>query len=152
MLAALMGLAERMENKQILTDGGIPHFMYPELAIKTLAAMYRFRQWIDMPEDISKRFQVDSKKVESVLANARREGSIYILEDKGYEILSAYGFRTVKRILATSEDECIKVAKEIGYPIVMKIVSPDIIHKSDAGGVKVGLRTEDEIRAAFNNN
>jgi 4-hydroxybutyryl-CoA synthetase (ADP-forming) len=149
MLAALMGLAEGVENKQILTDGGIPHFMYPELAIKTLAAMYRFREWIDMPEDIPERFQVDSKKVKSVLDNARREGSIYILEDKGYEILSAYGFRTVKRVIATSEDECIKVAKEIGYPIVMKIVSPDIIHKSDAGGVKVGLRTEDEIRAAF---
>lgn len=148
-LAALMGLAEGVENKQILTDGGIPHFMYPELAIRTLAAMYRFGEWIDMPEDIPERFEVDSKKVKSVLDNARKEGRTCILEDNGYEILSAYGFRTVKSVIATSEDECIKAAKEIGYPIVMKIVSPDIIHKSDAGGVKVGLRTEDEIQTAF---
>ncbi|HEX6294831.1 MAG TPA: acetate--CoA ligase family protein [Nitrososphaeraceae archaeon] len=150
MIASLMGLAEGSENKQILSDGGIPHFMYAELAVRALAAMYRFREWIDMPEDISERFDVDSKKVEAVLDNARKEGRTYILEDKGYEILSAYGFRTAKSVLATSEDECVKAAKEeIGYPVVMKIVSPDIIHKSDAGGVEVGLRTEDEIRTAF---
>jgi 4-hydroxybutyryl-CoA synthetase (ADP-forming) len=150
MIASLMGLAEGVENKNILSDGGIPHFMDSELAIRTLAAMYRLREWIDMPEDIPEQLDVDSKKVEAVLNNARKEGRTHILEEKGYEILSAYGFRTPKSILATSEDECVKVVtEEIGYPVVMKIVSPDIIHKSDAGGVKVGLRTEDEIRAAF---
>lgn len=150
MIASLMGLAEGVENKNILSDGGIPHFMDSELAIRTLASMYRLREWIDMPEDIPERLDVDSKKVEAVLNNARKEGRNHILEEKGYEILSAYGFRTPKSILATSEDECVKVVtEEIGYPVVMKIVSPDIIHKSDAGGVKVGLRTEDEIRTAF---
>jgi len=149
-IASLMGLAEGVENKNILSDGGIPHFMDSELAIRTLASMYRLREWIDMPEDIPERLDVDSKKVEAVLNNARKEGRNHILEEKGYEILSAYGFRTPKSILATSEDECVKVVtEEIGYPVVMKIVSQDIIHKSDAGGVKVGLRTEDEIRTVF---
>lgn len=149
MIAALMGLAEGTENKEILSDGGIPHFTYAELAIRTLDAMYRFRDWIDMVEDIPERFDVDTKKVRGVLDNAREEGRAHILEDEGYEILSAYGFRVPKGIIATSEDECISAVKDIGYPVVMKIVSPDIIHKSDAGGVKVGLITDDEVRAAF---
>jgi 4-hydroxybutyryl-CoA synthetase (ADP-forming) len=149
MIASLMGLAEGTDNKQILTDGGIPHFMYAELAIRTLAAMYSFRDWVDMPEDNPERFDVDAKKVRTVLDNVRKEGRTHILEDEGYDILSAYGFHTAKSVLATGEDECIKAAKEIGYPVVMKIVSPDIIHKSDAGGVKVELRNDEEIRAAF---
>jgi 4-hydroxybutyryl-CoA synthetase (ADP-forming) len=149
MIASLMGLAEGTENKQILTDGGIPHFMYAELAIRTLAAMYTFRDWIDMPEDNPERFDVDAKKVRAVLDDARKEGRTHILEDEGYEILSAYGFHTAKSVLASTEDECVKATKEIGYPVVMKIVSPDIIHKSDAGGVKVELRNDEEIRAAF---
>jgi len=149
MIAALMGLAEGSENKEILSDGGIPHFMYVELAVRTLEAMYRFRDWLGMPADIPERFDVDAKKVKVVLDNARKEGRTRILEDGGYEILSAYGFHRPKNIIATSEDECINAVKTVGYPIVMKIVSPDIIHKSDAGGVKVGLRTDEEVRAAF---
>jgi 4-hydroxybutyrate---CoA ligase (ADP-forming) len=149
MIAALMGLAEGNENKQILTDGGIPHFMYAELAVRTLEAMYWFRDWIDAPEDNPERFDVDLKKVRAVLDNARKEGRTHILEEEGYEILSAYGFNIPKSVFASTEDECVKATKKVGYPAVMKILSPDIIHKSDAGGVKIGLRTEDEIRAAF---
>ena len=63
MIAALMGLTEGTENKQILTDGSIPHFMYAELAVRTLEAMYRFRDWVDAPEDYPERFDVDLKKV-----------------------------------------------------------------------------------------
>ncbi len=149
MIAALMGLAEGTENKEILTDGGIPHFMYAELAVRTLEAMYRFRDWVDMPEDNAERFDVDAKRVKAVLDNARKEGRTHILEEEGYEILSAYGFNTPKSVLASTEDECINAAKKVGYPTVMKIVSQDIIHKSDVGGVKIGLRSDDEVRAAY---
>jgi 4-hydroxybutyryl-CoA synthetase (ADP-forming) len=149
MIASLMGLAEGTENKRILSDGGIPHFTYAELAIRTLDAMYRFRDWVDMAEDIPEKFDVDTKKVKIILDDTKKAARAHILEDEGYEILSAYGFRVPKGIIATSEDECINAGKNIGYPVVMKIVSPDIIHKSDAGGVKVGLITDDEVRAAF---
>jgi 4-hydroxybutyryl-CoA synthetase (ADP-forming) len=65
-------------------------------------------------------------------------------------VLTSYGFSTPNSFLGTTEEECSKAARdEIGYPVVMKIVSPDIIHKSDAGGVKVGLRNDNEVRAAF---
>jgi len=149
MIAALMGLAEGSENKEILSDGAIPHFAYAELAIRTLDALYRFRDWVDMAEDVPEKFEVNTKKVRAVLDNARKEGRTHVLEDEGYEILSAYGFHVPKSIIATSEDECVNAVKDIGYPVVMKVVSPDIIHKSDAGGVKVGVGTDEEIRAAF---
>jgi 4-hydroxybutyryl-CoA synthetase (ADP-forming) len=134
MLAALMGLAEGTENKKILSEGGIPHFMYAEPAIKTLNAMYGYRNWVVSPRGVSRQFKVDKEKV---------------LEEEGYGVLTSYGFSTPKSILGTTEEECAKAANQIGYPVVMKIASPDIIHKSDAGGVKVGIKSEKELRLAF---
>ena len=148
-LAALMGLAEGTENKQIFSEGGIPHFMYAEPAIKTLEAMYRFGDWLERPKDRPKHFPIDQEKVKTVFYNVRKAGRINLLEEEGYEVLAAYGFPTPKNILVTSEEECIRVANEIGYPVVLKIASPDIIHKSDAGGVKVGLNNNDEVQRAF---
>jgi 4-hydroxybutyryl-CoA synthetase (ADP-forming) len=148
-LAALMGLAEGTENKQILSEGGIPHFMYAEPAIKTLEAMNRFGDWLERPKDRPKHFPVDQEKVKTVFYNVRKAGRINLLEEEGYEVLAAYGFPTPKNILVTSEEQCIRAANEIGYPVVLKIASPDIIHKSDAGGVKVGLKNNDEVQRAF---
>jgi 4-hydroxybutyryl-CoA synthetase (ADP-forming) len=148
-LAALMGLAEGTENKQILSEGGIPHFMYAEPAIKTLEAMNRFGDWLERPKDRPKHFPVDQEKVKTVFYNVRKAGRINLLEEEGYEVLAAYGFPTPKNTLVTSEEQCIRAANEIGYPVVLKIASPDIIHKSDAGGVKVGLNNNDEVQRAF---
>jgi len=150
MLAALMGLAEGTENKQILSDGDIPHFMYAEPAIKTLNAMYSYRDWLGSPKGKFRQFKVDKEKVKAIFDNIIRQGRRNVLEEEGYEVLTSYGFSTPRSILGTTEEECAKAAKdEIGYPVVMKIVSPDIIHKSDAGGVKVGLKNDNEIKAAF---
>jgi 4-hydroxybutyryl-CoA synthetase (ADP-forming) len=148
-LAALMGLAEGNENKQILSDGNIPHFMYAEPAIQTLNSVYRFKDWLATPKSNPKQFSVDREKVKMIFENVLKQGRTNLLEEEGYDVLHAYGFPTAKNILGTSEDQCIKAAREIGYPVVMKIASQDIIHKSDAGGVKVGLKSDDEVRVAF---
>ena len=149
MLAALMGLAEGTENKKILSEGGIPHFMYAEPAIKTLNAMYSYRNWVVSPRGVSRQFKVDKEKVKSILDKITQEGRKNVLEEEGYGVLTSYGFSTPKSILGTTEEECAKAANQIGYPVVMKIASPDIIHKSDAGGVKVGIKSEKELRLAF---
>jgi 4-hydroxybutyrate---CoA ligase (ADP-forming) len=149
MVAALMGLAEGLENKQILSDGDIPHFMYAEPAIRTLNAMYAFREWITKSSDVPKQFDVDRSKVRTVFNEVRSQSRTNLLEDEGYRVLEAYGFSIPKKHLARSEEECIKAIDEIGYPVVMKIASADIIHKSDAGGVKIGLKNEDEARHAY---
>ena len=150
-LASLMGLAEGMENRRIMSEGGIPYYLYSEPAIRTLKAMYDFKKWVD--EASNKRdtlqFAKDTSKVKSIFENVRKNGRSNLLEEEGYEVLEAYGFPTPKSILCTTERECMDAAKQIGYPLVMKIVSPDIIHKSDAGGVKVGIKTDDELRNSF---
>jgi 4-hydroxybutyryl-CoA synthetase (ADP-forming) len=124
--------------------------MYAEPAIQTLAAMYRFRDWLSREEVPPKHFQVDVDKVTRIFDHVRSEGRSNLLEEEGYEVLQAYGFQTPKSYLAKSEDECAEAARNIGYPLVMKIVSPQIIHKSDAGGVKIGLSSEQEVRKGYN--
>jgi 4-hydroxybutyryl-CoA synthetase (ADP-forming) len=150
-LASLMGLAEGMENRRIMSEGGIPYYLYSEPAIRTLKAMYDFKKWVD--EASNKRttlqFTKDTAKVKSIFENVRKNGRSNLLEEEGYEVLEAYGFPTPKSVLCTTEQECINAARQIGYPLVMKIVSPDIIHKSDAGGVKVGIKTDEELKNSF---
>jgi 4-hydroxybutyryl-CoA synthetase (ADP-forming) len=124
--------------------------MYAEPAIQTLAAMYRFSEWLSREEIPPKSFPVDIEKVTKIFANVKREGRSNLLEEEGYEVLQAYGFQTPKSYLANSEDESAKAARNIGYPLVMKIVSPQIIHKSDAGGVKIGISNEQEVRKGYN--
>ena len=148
-LAALMGLAEGMENKKILSDGGIPHFMYAEPAIRTLEAMFRHSKWIEKEDIPPKQFEVDKTKVRTILENVIKDNRTNLLEEEGYEVLKAYGFSVPKKNLVMNEEEAARIAEEIGYPVVMKIVSPQISHKSDAGGVKVGIKNQQEAKKAF---
>jgi 4-hydroxybutyryl-CoA synthetase (ADP-forming) len=151
MLASLMGLAEGVENRAIMSEGGVPYYLYSEPAIRTLKAMYEFKAWVDSASVKAEtlQFAKDRERVRSIFESVRKQGRNNLLEEEGYEVLKAYGFPTPKSILGATEDECVRAAKEIGYPVVMKIASPDIIHKSDAGGVKVGVKSDDELRAAF---
>lgn len=150
MLAALMGLAEGTKNKEILSEGGIPHFTYAESAIQTLEAMYRFRDLVRLPGGRIKVFDADKKRVRELFDNVRKSGRKNLVEEEGYEVLGAYGFTTPNTILANSAEQSVNASNSIGYPVVMKIASPDIIHKSDAGGVKVGLANDEQVRMAFN--
>ncbi|MER5174965.1 MAG: acetate--CoA ligase family protein [Candidatus Nitrosocosmicus sp.] len=150
MLAALMGLAEGLENKQILSEGGIPHFMYAEPAIRTLESMYRFSRWLNIKNEPITSYSVDKNKVKDILSEVKKQGRSNLLEDEGYEVLKAYGFPVPKSILVNNENDAINASNSIGYPVVMKISSKDVIHKSDSGGVKVGLKNDDEVKNAFN--
>ena len=150
-VASLMGLAEGVENRAIMSEGGIPYYLYAEPAIRTLKAMYDFSNWVaeSARQKEALQFTKDSARVKAVFEDVRKQGRANLLEEEGYEVLKAYGFPTPKSALGTSAQECLRAANEIGFPVVMKIASPDIIHKSDAGGVKVGIKNEEELKAAF---
>jgi 4-hydroxybutyryl-CoA synthetase (ADP-forming) len=150
MLASLMGLDEGIKNREILASGGVPYYTYAEGAIRTLHAMLRFTNWLKAPEGTIKEFKVDKSRVKKVFETVKKEGRTNLLEEEGQEVLKSYGFPLPESILAKTEDEAAKVAKKIGFPVVMKIASPQIIHKSDAGGVKVGVSSEQDVRDAFN--
>jgi len=149
MLASLMGLDEGITNREILADGDVPYYTYAEGAIRTLAAMIKFSNWIKEPDGKITKFKVNKLKAKKIFDKVRKEKRPNLLEEEGQEVLKAYGLPLPTSALAKTETEAIKIAKKIGYPVVMKIASPQIIHKSDAGGVKVNLSNEKEIKEAF---
>lgn len=150
MLASLMGLDEGIKNREILAAGDVPYYTYAEGAIRALRAMLRFSNWLKTPNGTVQQFKVNKAKVQKVFDAVKKEGRTNLLEEEGQEVLKAYGFPLPKSVLATSANEAVKIAKKIGFPVVMKIASPQIIHKSDAGGVKVGLDSAGEVKTAFN--
>jgi len=149
MLASLMGLDEGITNREILAAGGVPYYNYAEGAIRALGTMLRFSKWANTPTGSVRRFKVDRGRAAQILARAREEGRPNLLEEEGQEVLRAYGLPLPESRLARDAGEAVKIAKKVGYPVVMKIASPQIIHKSDAGGVKVNLTGEKEVRSAY---
>jgi 4-hydroxybutyryl-CoA synthetase (ADP-forming) len=149
MLASLMGLDEGITNREILASGDVPYYTYAEGAIRALAAMLKFSNWIKTPEGKITEFKVDKLKAKKIFDKVKKEKRPNLLEEEGQEVLKAYGLPLPKSALAKTEADAIKIAKQIGYPVVMKIASPQIIHKSDAGGVKVNLTNDSEIKEAF---
>lgn len=149
MLASLMGLDEGVKNREILAAGGVPYYTYAEGAIRALHAMLRFSGWLKTPDGTVTRFKADKAKVKKVFASVKKQGRTNLLEEEGQEVLRAYGFPLPQSILAKTAGEAAGAAKKIRFPVVMKIASPQIVHKSDAGGVKVGLADEKAVREAF---
>ena len=149
MLASLMGLDEGVTNREILAEGGVPYYTYAEGAIRTLRAMLTFSNWISQPPGKITKFKVNKTKAKKIFDKVKKEKRPNLLEEEGQEVLRAYGLPLPKSTLAKNESEAVKAAKKIGCPVVMKIASPQIIHKSDAGGVKVNLTNESEIKSAF---
>ena len=150
MLASLMGLDEGIKNREILAAGDVPYYTYAEGAIRALRAMLRFAAWQQSSEGTITKFKADKVKVKKVFDAVKKQGRTNLLEEEGQEVLRAYGFPLPQSILAKTQDDAVKAAKKIGFPVVMKIASPQIIHKSDAGGVKVGMSNEKDVRDAFN--
>ena len=148
-LASLMGLDEGTANREILAAGGVPYYTYAEGAIRALRAMLTFAGWASSPPGRTARFRADRAAVRDVIAVARAEGRSSLLEEEGQRVLAAYGLPLPESRLAESRGAAVRAAKGMGYPVVMKIASPQIVHKSDAGGVRVGLESDAEVKAAY---
>lgn len=149
MLASLMGLDEGTTNREILAAGDVPYYTYAEGAIRALAAMLRFSEWVRTPAGRAAKFRVNAPRVRRIIGRARAEGRTSLLEEEGQQVLAAYGLPLPRSTLATSEAAAVRAAKKTGYPVVMKVSSPQIIHKSDAGGVKVNLDSDSAVRSAY---
>ena len=149
MLASLMGLDEGITNREILANGDVPYYTYAEGSIRALNAMLTFTNWVKNPSGKTTKFTVKKDKVKKILDTARKEKRNALLEEEGQEILRAYGFPLPSSKLAKTKKEAVTVSKKIGYPVVLKIASPQIIHKSDAGGVKVNLQNAKDVENAF---
>lgn len=148
-LCCFMGIIDVSTGVKYLQEHGVPVYRFPENAAKAFGALYRYSKWLNRqelaPYELKQNRQCGRKIIETCLS----EGKSYIGELEGTQLLACYGFDALPTELATTAEEAVKLADEMGYPVVMKIVSPQIIHKSDAGGVKVNLADAESVRQAF---
>ena len=147
--ASFLGANKVAEAVKVLRGGGIPQYDSPESAVLTIKIMVNYVRWRGRPKRVVKLFPVNRRKVETIIKKHLRQGTREIGEMESKEILEAYGFVTPKGTIATTAEQAANIAQQLGYPVVMKIWSPDILHKSDVGGVRVGLRNAQEVMDAF---
>jgi len=132
-----------------LNDAGIPAYRFPESAAKALAAMHRHRVWADRPLLEPEEFEVDRHAAKAVLDEVQKSGRNQLTEVEALMVFQAYGIPTIPFRVATNEEQAVKAAERIGFPVVLKVLSPDVVHKTDAGGVRVDLRSEEEVVEAY---
>jgi len=148
-LACFLGAGKIREGIKILRDGKIPCYDSPESAVGTIKAMADYVRWRNRPKRVVKLFPVNRRKVENVIERNLRRGSREIGETDSKAILQAYGFKTPEGSIANTAEQAVNTAEQLGYPVVLKIWSSEIVHKSDVGGVKLGLNSAEEVRDAF---
>ena len=147
-LASFIG-GKRIEPAlPILRAANVPNYLFPEGAIGAFAALANYAEWQKAPAEEPVAIKGDKAAVRKILDDAYAAGRT-TLGAESMDIFEAYGFRIPKAVLATNAQEAGDLADKLGYPIVMKIVSPEILHKSDVGGVKVGLKTRAEVEATY---
>ncbi len=148
-LAAFMGGQDVMPARSEFVQAHLPDYPAPERAVASLKAMCDYAAWRRRPPRIVARFPVNRRRVERVISRQVRGGLREIGEVNAKEILRAYDFTVLPGDFARSPEEAVMVADRVGYPVAMKIVSPDIVHKSDLGGVKLNLRNPQEVTDAY---
>jgi acetyltransferase len=148
-LGCFMG-QERIEaGVKVLRQYDVPNYPFPERAASAMATLADFREEKERPIYDPVHFEVDEGAVREVFDTAREEGRVSIGEAEARAILEAYNFAIPPSDLAETPEEAIEIADEMGYPVVLKIASPDILHKTDVGGVKLNLNSPDDVRDAF---
>lgn len=148
-LAVFMGEKEVQKGIDVLTERGVPNYPFPERAVAALRAMADYRIARDEPLPEYEEIDVDREAVKQVFEKVRSEGRVSIGDFEARAILEAYGFKIPQTELASTPEEAVEIAGRIGYPVVLKIASPDILHKTDVGGVRVGLQNAQDVRDAF---
>ena len=148
-LCCFMGLIDVSAGVDYLQDHGVPVYRFPENAAKAFGAVYRYSRWLNRQELALYRPKQNKPRGREIISTSLAAGKTYLGELEGTKLLECYGFNVLPTVSATTADEAVKTAEEMGFPVVMKIVSPQIIHKSDAGGVKINLADAEQVKEAF---
>ena len=149
-LTSFMGGSEVKKAVKFLAEKNIPNFDIPEEAIDTLKVMMEHTDWKSRKSFPIEDFNVNKRRVKKIFYQCQNEGRLELGEMEAIEILEAYDIRMPKAELACDIDEAKEIAGRIGYPLVLKIVSPNILHKTDVGGVKIGIDNEKELEENYN--
>ncbi|NWF51946.1 MAG: acetate--CoA ligase family protein [Nitrospirae bacterium] len=148
-LTSFMGKKSVEAGTKILMKYNVPNYSYPEHAVSSLNTMFKYNLWIKKHEEVYPTFNNAREKVRDTFECLNNEKREHLRESEVYEVLDAYGFLQPKSLLARTPEEAVAAAKGIGYPVVMKILSPHVIHKSDIGGVRMNINSKKEVENAF---
>lgn len=148
-ITSFMGKKSVESGSKTLMKYNVPNYSYPEEAVLSFNAMYRYKVWIEKPEKHYPRFNGLKEKAAQIFYTAKEENRERLYESEVHEVLTAYGFSQPRSLLARTSEEAVAAAKGIGYPVVMKVVSPQIVHKSDIGGVRINLNNKKDVENAF---
>jgi len=147
-----LGGASAREASRSFAQAGLPGFTSPEEAIAAFLRMqdYRANQQalMETPEEIPTSASIDGQAVTGILENAQSEGRRWLSEVEAKQVLSAYGIPVVETRIARDTDEAVAIARKVGFPVALKVLSPDITHKSDVGGVVLDLETPEAVASA----
>jgi acetyltransferase len=143
---SFMGAADVASGIRILQHARIPHYILPEWACRAMVVVQAVLAWRAQAPDEPERLPVDQSAAQSVIDSAPAG---YLTEDQALAVLSAYGLPVPPSRLCSSADEAAAFADEVGYPAVLRVVSPQIVHKWDVGGVVLNLADADAVRRAY---
>ena len=147
-LAVLMGREGLPEAKSELSRAGVPSYIFPESAARALGALARYGEIVERPPREMPALREERSRAEPIVRRAIAGGASRLSEIEALDLVRAYGIRTVESVLAADAEAAERSAEAIGYPVVLKIVSPQLSHKSDVGGVRVGLADARAVHAA----
>ena len=151
-LAVFIG-GERVEKAvRILVENNIPIYDMPERAVAAILGLTEYSEIRERLERAVERveiFDVDREGALVIIEEAKRQNRRVLLEHEAKEVVKHYGIPIAPTKLAMNEERAVEIARKLGYPVVVKIASPDITHKSDIGGVVVGLKSDEEVIEAF---
>jgi acetyl coenzyme A synthetase (ADP forming)-like protein len=138
------------DASEYLKDNGVPCYNFPEKGIKTLNALYQYARHLKLPELQPPEYDdIDRDKVREIFISVKEDGRKVLFPHEASQVVKYYGIPAPASGLATSADEAVKLAENMGYPVVMKVVSPEIMHKTDIGGVELNLTNANMVRIAF---
>jgi len=146
LLCSFMGAKDVAPGIEILQRHGIPHYILPEWAADAMWHAAWYRQWLNREVTQIETLPVHRERAAAILDKAP-DG--YLLESQALEVLEAYGFPVLPSVLTQTADEAVAAANRVGYPVVLRVVSPKIIHKIDVKGVILNLQNADEVRKAY---
>jgi acyl-CoA synthetase (NDP forming) len=149
MIFSLLGGQEVADYIRAARRKNIPIYEDIYEAVSTLGAMYAFKRYRDETEDEHADIKIDVKAIDNIVENARKDGRSFLFSHEGQNVMTITGIPIPKSLIAMTIESAVKSATAIGYPVVMKVVSKDILHKSDAGGIALDLQNEKEIIDAY---
>jgi acetate---CoA ligase (ADP-forming) len=148
-LCCFMGIVDVSAGVKYLQENGVPVYPFPEQAAKAFGAVYRYSQWLNRVELAPFSLKHNKEKAREIVQSSLASGTTYLGELTGVDLLKCYGFNVLPTVLATTAQEAVKEADQMGYPVAMKIVSSQIVHKSDAGGVRINVSDARAVERAF---